>query len=580
MENTGMSEEKVPDTAQDVLACSIKDCEKNCQFYCNDCHHPMCEQCRDEHQNGSETKKHELVPYRQRKPQLPVEKCKLHPTRNIEIYCKDCNVLLCSKCVVKKGHSGHTLEDLEEIYAEKVECCRAQISKIRQKILLTSQDSKIKIEEDSMKLKRVMENIRDSVKAETESLKESVERVTLKKLEQVNTLEISLFALQKSHETTFENYNQYLKTLDEKFNSFLSVDNIQDLLFSDFENFDIKPSPEPTKLVLPKYTASQCFEEDINKLLGNINVSCIESDIMKSVERSNTQLKLAEIESNQDKKKSDVRKTLSLSSSVAKVKEYTITGVDHTFHISLGKSGKLWVGVIGVIVQTDISICSIRNQIHKIIINSSEGDGNHTVIQDGDLIYTDKENKVINRITPDDTITDFIKTGDWEPRSIHSSHINGDILVGMQTDEEAKVTRYNKTGIEIQNIQRDEKGQELYSLPHYITDNINGDVCVSDFSKHAVVVVDKSGQHRFSYTGQGSEFFPYGLCTDILGHILVCDSVSETVHLLDQDGQFLSLLLTSQQGVKCPLCLCVDDENNLWVGQYDSDTLTVYKYLQ
>lgn len=97
-----------------------------------------------------------------------------------------------------------------------------------------------------MKLKRVMENIRDSVKAETESLKELVERVTLKNLEHVNTLEISLFALQKSHETTFENYNEYLKTLDEKFNSFLSVVNIQDLLFNDIENFDIKPTPEPT----------------------------------------------------------------------------------------------------------------------------------------------------------------------------------------------------------------------------------------------------------------------------------------------------------------------------------------------
>lgn len=34
-------------------------------------------------------------------------------------------------------------------------------------------------------------------------------------------------------------------------------------------------------MVLPKYTASQCFEEDINKLLGNINVQCIKSDIIK-----------------------------------------------------------------------------------------------------------------------------------------------------------------------------------------------------------------------------------------------------------------------------------------------------------
>uniref|UniRef100_K1QQL4 Tripartite motif-containing protein 2 n=1 Tax=Magallana gigas TaxID=29159 RepID=K1QQL4_MAGGI len=132
----------------------------------------------------------------------------------------------------------------------------------------------------------------------------------------------------------------------------------------------------------------------------------------------------------------------------------------------------------------------------------------------------------------------------------------------------------------ITKIQRDNKEKELYSLPHYITENINGDVCVSDYDKHALVVVDKSGQHRFSYTGQGSEFNPYGICTDVLGHILVCDDISETVHLLDQDGQFLSLLLTEQQGVKYPYSVCVDDENNLCIGQHLTNIVTVYKYLQ
>ena len=150
----------------------------------------------------------------------------------------------------------------------------------------------------------------------------------------------------------------------------------------------------------------------------------------------------------------------------------------------------------------------------------------------------------------------------------------------MRTDEEAKVTRYNKAGKEIQNIQRDNQGQGLYDWPHYITENINGDICTSDYNKQAVVVVNKSRQHRFSYTGQGSVFRPMGICTDVLGHILVCDIVSETVHLLDQDGGFLSLILSEQQGIKRPRGVCVDDENNLFVGQLATNTVTVYKYLE
>ena len=153
--------------------------------------------------------------------------------------------------------------------------------------------------------------------------------------------------------------------------------------------------------------------------------------------------------------------------------------------------------------------------------------------------------------------------------------------MGMIKNGEAKVTRYSKAGKEIQNIQRDNEGQELYSDPCYITENINGDICTSDYDKEAVVVVNKSGQHRFSYTGQGTQFWPFGICTDVLGHILVCDCYSNIVHLLDQDGGFLSVILSSQQGIKnYPCGLCVEDENNLYVGQYYTNTVLVYKYLQ
>ncbi|XP_065936800.1 tripartite motif-containing protein 2-like [Magallana gigas] len=276
---------------------------------------------------------------------------------------------------------------------------------------------------------------------------------------------------------------------------------------------------------------------------------------------ASTQLKPTGKQRKQDREKSDVKQTLSLSSSVTKVREYKVPGVKYVFYISIGKSGRFWVSDDdGNLVQTDLQ----GNQLQKIQ-TSGRSVGYHTVIQCGDLIYTDQDNKVINRITPDKTITEFIKTGDFAPLSIHSSHINGDILVGMINDgEPSKVTRYNKTGIEIQNIQRDYKGQGLYSYPHYITENINGDVCVSD-RYSGVVVVDTSGQHRFSYTGQRSGLRPRGICTDVLGHIMVCDAISRTVHLLDQGGQFLSLLLTEQQGVVniFPRSVCVWMMNNI-----------------
>ncbi|XP_065938507.1 E3 ubiquitin-protein ligase TRIM71-like [Magallana gigas] len=568
-----------PPDAQHYLVCGTEDCEKNCQFYCNDCHQPLCEQCRDEHQKNKKTKNHEVVPYKQRKRKLPVEKCMIHPTKDIDLLCEECQIPICSKCTATKEHRGHLFTDLEIVFAEKCSLCHVEITKIRSYFEPTSQDLKKEIVGDVTEIKKIMKDIRTSMKAEAESVKKLVDTVTSDKIKHVDKIEQSLLETLSGQNKTMDAYINYLNDLIKTLYSYLSPSDIENLTFAlKSENLMIQPIQETFKPVLPVFTAGQYSKADIAKLLGRLNIPNTkpENRKIKPMETALKQLKLTGKQRKQDSEKSDVKQTLSLSSSVTKVREYTVPGVDYVYHISLGKSVRLWVsGNFGNLVQADLE----GNQLQKI--QTSGGDeGYHTVTQDGDLIYTDNLNKVINRITTDNTITEFIETGDWNPISIHSSQINGDLLVGMRKygDSEGKVTRYNKTGTEIQNIQRDNKGQALYGTPHYITENINGDVCVSDIAKHAVVVVDKSGQHRFSYTGQGSRFDPDGICTDVLGHIMVCDIRSDTVHLLDQDGQFLSLLLTLQQ--EYPYSVCVDDENNLCVGYATSFVVEVYKYLQ
>ncbi|XP_078310172.1 uncharacterized protein LOC111136995 isoform X1 [Crassostrea virginica] len=577
---------------QHYLVCGIEDCQKNGQFYCNDCHRPLCEQCREEHLKSPKTKTHEIVLNRHRKQQLPVEKCELHPTRNVDMFCTECNIPLCLKCSIKE-HKGHEYEDLEEIYAEKYAAWQSEFSKIQKYSLPTTEELKSDIENDVTEIKKIMESIRTSMKTEAESLKNLVDEVTSENVEHTHTMEKSLLKMLRSQETTYDEYMAYLGKMSDEFQKYLSLTN-QKLMFS--EVLKIQPIPETTKPVPPLFTAGHVNKDDVAKLLGRVYVPNTKPDKRKiqSMEAVTTHMKSTEKQLEQSKEKSDMKQTLSLSSSVTKVREYTVQGVNSAWHVSGDKSDRLWVSDYrGNLVQTDLQ----GKQLQKI--QTSGGDGYHTATQDGDLIYTDKHKKVIYRITPDKKITEFIKTGDWEPFSVHSSSINGDILVGRTIMEEfvpdwkqkldfwslslrrvAKVTRYSNTGKEIQNIQWDNQGQELYSQPRYITENINGDICTSDWKKHAVVVVNKSGQHRFSYTGQGSGFRPYGICTDVLGHILVCDRVSETVHLLDQDGGSLSIILSPQQGITFPRGVCMDDENNLYVGQHNTNTVTVYKYLQ
>lgn len=173
----------------------------------------------------------------------------------------------------------------------------------------------------------------------------------------------------------------------------------------------------------------------------------------------------------------------------------------------------------------------------------------------------------------------------WIPRCICWSSLNQGLLLGMYRKDHRKgiVTRYSQSGKLTQIIQKDNTGLELYNDPRYITENENGDVVVSDsIFPGAVVAIDRNGKHRFSYTGHppGSELMLWGISTDALSHILLCDKKTYTVQMIDKDGQFLSHLLIRPSGIFIPHSLSYDkNTHRLWVGSEDNNIEGVFKYI-
>ena len=251
--------------------------------------------------------------------------------------------------------------------------------------------------------------------------------------------------------------------------------------------------------------------------------------------------------------------------------------VDDVYHVSVDQSGEhLYISnERGTIQKVSTRVTAEEDLLQ--IQTSGEKEGYHTATEDGGLIYADKANRVIYRMHPDRSRSLFTRTEDWEPLSVHSSRINGDILVGMKKQGEAKITRYDMTGEEQQNIQKNNHGQEMYIHPGYITENTKGDICTSDMGKRAVVMVDRSGQYLRSYPGDGSKFRPFGICTDRSGHILVSDSESQSVHVLDQSASFLTSILSPQEDLRPVFGICVADTNNhIYAGQ--PNLVIMYRY--
>ena len=220
----------------------------------------------------------------------------------------------------------------------------------------------------------------------------------------------------------------------------------------------------------------------------------------------------------------------------------------------------------------------------------------------GYLIYIDRDRKIKSLSYDLRKRTTFLKCDyphtKWKPVSVQRSPFSGDVLVGMyesvifrpsesvdKSELTGKVARYTNIGelkqtmyMYERRISENSTHLKLYCFPHYITENNNGDIVVSDSGKHAVVVTDSEGNLRFSYTGPRSILSPKGICTDPLSHILLCEGLK--VQIIDKDGHFLAYLLDAQPGMFFPQCLYYDANCHLlWVGSSLNNEISIYKYI-
>lgn len=264
------------------------------------------------------------------------------------------------------------------------------------------------------------------------------------------------------------------------------------------------------------------------------------------------------------------------------------------YHISLVTANMFWVSDekhnFGLVDTTHASLYGPDGIILLLQEDLNEDryshyyNGPHTVNNEHELIYINRNYDIIKRSRDMDTLNMLIKRKEhgWEFRCVYWSPFTKDLLVGMCSKESliGKITRYNQTGHLTQTIQEDNTGLEMFQNPNYITDNIKGDIVVSD-SKQAVVVTERDGTYRFSYTGHppGSELCPYGICTDLLSNILVCDGKTNAIHILDRNGQFLSHFLTKLQNMTYPRSVSYDFNTRcLWVGSREKK-VCVYSYI-
>ncbi|XP_021341187.1 uncharacterized protein LOC110442078 [Mizuhopecten yessoensis] len=119
-----------------TYTCALCDTENEVRWYCNDCQENLCDRCKEAHTRGKKTKNDDVVligkANRQGDKLVPAV-CKLHPGKLCDLFCSDCNELLCSICI-SKTHKHHNWKPFEDEFSSKKQHLKEHMTAISAKI--------------------------------------------------------------------------------------------------------------------------------------------------------------------------------------------------------------------------------------------------------------------------------------------------------------------------------------------------------------------------------------------------------------------------------------------------------------
>lgn len=273
------------------------------------------------------------------------------------------------------------------------------------------------------------------------------------------------------------------------------------------------------------------------------------------------------------------------------VKSFKVEYVKKLLHISCVTPERVWVSDQGILLLTDKS----GDHLHELYdITSEISSGIFSVNIENELIYIDAYlniKKLSNDLQKCTTIL-VRRDATMEPVSLCCSRLTGDLFVGMwildlmKGKSKSYILRYNHKGELTQTIPHIIE-HEPFKKPGFITENNNGDIVVTDsFMSISVLAIDRDGNNRFIYRGHPEhqddipDIHPYGVCTDVFSHILISDISTGSIHMLDENGQFLSFLMRNALESVGPYTLSYDVNTHLlWVGTGKNNIIYACRYI-
>ncbi|XP_076104394.1 uncharacterized protein LOC143073043 [Mytilus galloprovincialis] len=530
--------------SQIPINCNLCETEKNIKWKCLTCGVLMCSTCKDKiHLRIG--KDHKVVDIKSvglpgRDLDFTNIKCQDHSEQSTCHFCTNCDKLVCPTCVAKV-HKKHYLIEISDAYNLKIERLKngkSKLQKEKNEITMTKNQANLIHDAENSNYAKVSTDILNHEK----SLKEAVEK-HIAKLR--NDVDQNHKACTKANEETMNAFSKREKQIEEKYRD------VQDFInTTDIPKFfkEVCQMVRSTEMSVPKPEISR--KTTLQFLPGEITQSNI--GVLQSVDIPLPEVKV----------------------SLRVVNQYQ-TNLSLVGDLSLCPDDSLWIAC-----DPDVVLQKVKPKGTKLktISNFNITVFDMAITPSDDLLIKVKGKSRLQMMSSTTgKVTDSVY--DINPFIATAIHITsgGQVIVGGEDYDNRRraVFVFNMNGNHEVVYEHNKHNQPIFSSPWKITTTSNGYIHVADFDpgegSGKVVVLGRGGDVINIYKGDTDinkkvPFRPVGIVTTPRDNLVVVDLDIDTLHILNNSGQLITYIKTTDNGIKRPYSLAFTPTGQLYIG--------------
>ncbi|XP_078661215.1 E3 ubiquitin-protein ligase TRIM32-like [Branchiostoma floridae x Branchiostoma belcheri] len=494
-------------------------------------------------------------------------RCGFHPTKEVDLYCQQCEVPVCSECI-GDGHPGHNITGVKQVASKIKANIRAQLKKGQQKMETFSTFLK--------KVQDVQKRLTDNKTQTQQEINKAFEEQVQKLQKQRNGL---LAAVDKTHQ---DNMAALAKPRDTVLTQLAELSRVCE-------------------------DAEKCLEqEEVVWLSQELNLEQTLAKFENTETPEICETKLCEFEAKKSTSGLELGKVMLQNMPQKEVLQPK--GQDRVTSVRPIRVGQPWVRKVrfggsgsgrgefsypwGVAVSQDNEVYIADYLNTRIQVFTMDGDYIREVTttlpgETGEKLHP--WDVAVHRndnlwVVGGDHVVQYSREGTFLA-TIDLPHVfcfRG-ISVSMATEQvivtdgkDGRLRVFNQDGSEVGTYGSGHRSPEPW-FPRYATVDGEGNILVTDVKNHCVHVLDREGNFKFKFGSKGSDESqlkdPCGICVDGMGNIIVADRGNGCVKMFDSQGRFLCDI---GSGMKKPWAVTVSPGGDVVVIDWRDDTVSVW----